>query len=379
MGLQITLFNIMNKLGRKKKRDMEVLEDAVMFRNFSRYEEAEEEEGKSEILRIWMSADPADDAPSSPIPSPLTPLPEPHLARNPPPHIPSRSRPVALSPPMSKLEFPKLSDNPSSVVINGWLGRCEDTYEAWQALNPEKSMTPRILITLAGLCMEETWSWSEFATKVKDCFVPSNWGMLALSVFYSIQQGTSSFPDFAKSLQNVRNALAGAGTGYTINDSILKNHLLFHSHPILCLRVSGQQNLPFDTMKVDVLIATMSLTWASLLAEGIIKPLRPPSAVPTASSTSLPIPTPLVSLSSATPASLTQSEKDALHTGLGRTPQQQLPGDPACGIPPRSVPASVAAVSSAGFSSMYGTAVTAVLPAYDPDEDSFSSFSTGDR
>jgi hypothetical protein len=175
---------------------------------------------------------------------------------------------------MSKLEFPKLTDNPSSVVINGWLGRCEDTYEAWQALNPEKSMTPRILITLAGLRMEEstaaTWwnenrddlkklaSWSEFATKVKDRFVPSNWRMLALSVFYSIQQGTSSFPNFAKSLQNARNALAGAGTGYTINDSILKNHLLFHSHPILRLRVSGQQNLPFDTMKVDVLIATMS-------------------------------------------------------------------------------------------------------------------------
>ncbi|KAJ7866036.1 hypothetical protein B0H14DRAFT_3133244 [Mycena olivaceomarginata] len=52
MGLQITLFNVMNKLGRKKKRDVEVLEDAVVFRNFSRHEEAEEE-GESEVLRIW--------------------------------------------------------------------------------------------------------------------------------------------------------------------------------------------------------------------------------------------------------------------------------------------------------------------------------------
>ncbi|KAJ7362256.1 hypothetical protein DFH08DRAFT_1024200 [Mycena albidolilacea] len=51
MGLQITLFNVMNKLGRKKKCDVEVLEDAVVFRNFSRHEEAEE--GESEVLRIW--------------------------------------------------------------------------------------------------------------------------------------------------------------------------------------------------------------------------------------------------------------------------------------------------------------------------------------
>jgi hypothetical protein len=57
---------------------------------------------------------------------------------------------------MSKLEFPKLSDDPSSVVINRWLSRCEDTYEAWQALSPEKSMALCILITLAGLCMEES-------------------------------------------------------------------------------------------------------------------------------------------------------------------------------------------------------------------------------
>jgi hypothetical protein len=52
MGLQITLFNVINKLGRKKKRDVEVLEDAVVFRNFSRHEKAEEE-GESEVLRIW--------------------------------------------------------------------------------------------------------------------------------------------------------------------------------------------------------------------------------------------------------------------------------------------------------------------------------------
>ncbi|KAJ7835024.1 hypothetical protein B0H14DRAFT_3461701 [Mycena olivaceomarginata] len=101
---------------------------------------------------------------SDPTPSPLTPLPKSPLARDPPPHILSRSRPVALSPSMSKLEFPKLSDNPSSVVINGWLGHCEDTYKAWQALNPEKSMMLHILITLAGLRMEEstaaTW-WNE--------------------------------------------------------------------------------------------------------------------------------------------------------------------------------------------------------------------------
>ncbi|KAJ6557611.1 hypothetical protein B0H19DRAFT_1261219 [Mycena capillaripes] len=246
---------------------------------------------------------------------------------------------------MSKLEFPELTESLTLPATHGWLGHCEDTYEAWQAMNPDRSIAPGTLITLAGLKMEEstaaTWwnenrmdlkalkSWELFAQKVKDRFVPSNWCMAALAAFHAIQQGSSMFPKFADSLQNAQNSLTGAGVGYTISDSILKNHLLFHSHPILRLRVSGLNDLPFATMKVDNLIATMSSTWDSLIAEGFTKlprtaapaPLVTPSA-PAVPSQSLPTPT------SASPAfvPLTHTEKEALWAAHGcyhcrKTPQ----------------------------------------------------------
>jgi hypothetical protein len=320
---------------------------------------------------------------------------------------------------MSKLEYPKLTEELTPASINGWLGCCEDTYEAWQALNPDKTMSTRTQITLAGLKMEQslaaTWwnenrtdlkglkTWESFVEKVKDRFVPSNWRLAALTAFYAIQQGTSSFPVFAESLQKARNALASGGAGYTINDSVLKNHLLFHSHPILRLRVSGQTDFPFATMKVDGLIASMSAAWDSLVAEGFIKvprtaTLLPPLVVPSGPalpSTFLPTP-PSSSKSSSPPFSpLTYAEKEVLRAARGcyhcrKTPQtpgwvqhrsDSCPGDAALGIPPHSAPAVVAAVGPAGFSSLYEEgykAVAAVMPAYDDDNNSSFSMGTDD-
>ncbi|KAJ7267859.1 hypothetical protein C8J57DRAFT_1325995 [Mycena rebaudengoi] len=315
---------------------------------------------------------------------------------------------------MSKLEFPKFSDAPTPTSVHAWIGRCEDTVEAWQALNPDRETTARTIITLAGLKLEEaevaTWwnenrselkkliSWDEFAQRLKDRFVPTNWHMDALASFYAIHQGFSPFPDFAKSLQRARNSLASAGAGYTINDSILKNHLLFHSHPILRLCVCGQQDFPFATMKVDALIANMSSTWASLLAEGIIKtrPTPTPLAIPSPPSPSTALPTPTTASSSPRHFSpLTHAEKETLRAAQGcyhcrKTPQSpgwvkhrsdNCPGDAALGIPPRSSPAVIAAVGPVGFSSAYeeGYApVAAVMPPYDPDEDSSFSSATDD-
>ncbi|KAF7337157.1 hypothetical protein MVEN_02153700 [Mycena venus] len=369
-----------------------------------------------------MSADPADTAMSSSPPSPLTPLTPQSVVRDLLPHLPSHPKPAApSSSAMSKLDFPKLNEELTSMAIHSWLGRCEDTYETWQALNPDKTMAPCMLITLVGLKMEEstvaTWwnenreklkkleAWVEFAQEVKDRFVPSNWRMVALATFYSVQQGQLTFPAFVKALQNTCNALVGAGQGWVISDAILKNHLLFHSHPILRLRVMGQQTLLFTTMKVDTLIATMSSTWDSLLAEGIIKapraapaptPLLIPS-LPMALSTSLPTPTSAVPLSSSSGlATLTHAKKEALHAANGcyhcrktlQTPgwikhhSNNCTGDPALGIPPRSVTAVVASVVPTGFTSAYDSdggygLVAVVMPAYNPDKDDFS-FGTDD-
>ncbi|KAJ7119394.1 hypothetical protein C8R46DRAFT_1238667 [Mycena filopes] len=314
---------------------------------------------------------------------------------------------------MSKLDFPKLTGELTPATIHGWLGRCEDTFEAWEALNPDKTMKPQVIITLAGLKMEEraaaTWwnenraelkklsSWAEFAGKVKARFVPSNWRMAALGAFHAIQQGQTPFPDFAKTLVEARNVLASGGVGYVITDSVLKNHLLFYSHPVLRLRVSGQHDLPFVTMTVDSLVATMSSTWESLIAERVVRipsaPTPTPLLIPAASlpsSSSLPTPTSATSSSSSRrPAPLSPAEKEALRAANGcfncrKSPEtpgwvkhrfDNCPGDPVLGIPPRSAPAVVAAVapadSASGYSdddSGYGP-VTAVMPVvYDPND-----------
>ncbi|KAJ7648145.1 hypothetical protein B0H17DRAFT_1148107 [Mycena rosella] len=227
--------------------------------------------------------------------------------------------------------------------------------------------------------------------------------MSALAAFYAIRQGSSDFPSFAKSLQNARNALASAGTGYTISDSILKNHLLFHAHPVLCLRISGQQSLPYATMKVDTLIASMSSAWESLLVEKVVKPPMTQAVLSPLTTSSLPpasasLPTPASATSVRSPSGfspLTYAEKEALRAANGcyhcrKTPQSvswvkhhsdSCPGDAALGIPPRSSPVVVAAVGPVGFSSVYEegyTAVAAVLSTYDDKDDGNFSSATDD-
>ncbi|KAJ7864570.1 hypothetical protein B0H14DRAFT_2574286 [Mycena olivaceomarginata] len=331
-------------------------------------------------------------ATSSPPPSPLTPLSESSVTRDPPPHLPPRPKAPAASSPlpktpatsvpqssssaMSKLEYPKLNMELSPAIIHGWLGRCEDTFESWQAMNPDKTITARTLITLTGLKMEEstaaTW-WNKNCEKLKKL---------------------GSWEEFAQEVKDqlrVMNALAGAGQNWTISDTVLKNHLLFFSHPVLRLRVSGQQTLPFTTMKVNTLIATMSLTWDSMLTEGVIKMARVPSAptplvipkVPAVSSSLL---TPPSLASSSVFVPLTHAEKEALRAAGGcyhcrKTPRSpgwvkhhsdSCPGDAVLGIPSRTSPAVIAAVGPVGFSSAYEEgyqAVAVVMPACNTEED----------
>ncbi|KAK6969561.1 reverse transcriptase domain-containing protein [Favolaschia claudopus] len=227
--------------------------------------------------------------------------------------------------------------------------------------------------------------------------------MLALAAFYSIQQGSSSFSEFSKALQEARSALASAGQGWVISDIVLKNHLLFSPIPSSAYALSDNRTLPFTTMKVDTLIATMSSTWDSLLAEGVIKapratpapaPLAIPSVRAVPSSSSLPTPTSASAPSTFVP--LTHAEKETLRAAGGcyhcrKTPaspgwvkhrSDNCPGDSALGIPPRSSPGVVAAVGPAGFSSTYEEGyrpVAVVMPAYDPEDDSYSySYSSED-
>ncbi|KAK0235543.1 hypothetical protein EDD85DRAFT_968606 [Armillaria nabsnona] len=209
----------------------------------------------------------------------------------------------------SKLDLPTLA-NITSIAVLTWLTRCADSFEAWSALNSDKKIKPETQILVAGLKLEHAeaaawWNenreslkklptWDEFVTKVKDRFVPSNWHLDALAAFFLVKHAPGAdFQSFISDLQTARNALTSAGTGYTITDSTIKNHLLFFAHPILslCVRSTTSFSSSYGTMKLDALINLMSTTWASLIAENVLRTSTahssaPSRATPTAQITS---------------------------------------------------------------------------------------------
>ena len=181
-------------------------------------------------------------------------------------------------------------------------------------------------------------SWQDFAVKVKERFVPVNWKMDALSVFYNVSQGPTTFMEFVTRLQDARNVLSSGGPGFAIGDPIFKNHLLFFCHPILSLRIRSIPNFNYNNTRVDSLISLMSSSWDSMVAERVIR--APPSTFPSNHSKSV--------VAQKTFVPLSDKERDALRLAGGcyrcrRTPaspgwvqhgSRNCPGDEAHGISP---------------------------------------------
>lgn len=253
---------------------------------------------------------------------------------------------------MKATAFPALTGKLTPATINSWISRCEDIVEAHQALNPTATIAPSTMILLAGLRMEEPeahgwWSenrdelkklgsWETFTTRVRDRFIPSNWRLDALAVFYTLKQGKDDFRAYAAALQDARNALISAGKSWAIHDTVFKNHLLFFAHPVLQLRVRANPALNYADIKVDGLIALMASTWDSLVAERVLghtvaAPSRSPAPLPS------------------TLPELTVDEKQRLRASKGcfncrlspgdakyaPHPDMNCPGDPSRNIPPR--------------------------------------------
>ncbi|TFY78131.1 hypothetical protein EWM64_g5877, partial [Hericium alpestre] len=167
-------------------------------------------------------------------------------------------------------------------------GAIRDTY---RLMNPDCKLAPGLQILCASLKMEEDdarlwWNencdtlkvlvtWADFATQVHERFVPTNWQLDVLARFFSTCQGKTDFHLFLMELQSARNALSSAGKGYTINDAMFKNHLLFQSSPILQLRVRAIPLLVYADIKLDALINLMQSTWDSLVIEGITSACAP--------------------------------------------------------------------------------------------------------
>ncbi|KAJ7215552.1 hypothetical protein GGX14DRAFT_391987 [Mycena pura] len=156
--------------------------------------------------------------------------------------------------------------------------------------------------------LKKSASWAEFAQEVKDRFVPSNWRMLALAAFYSIHQEPSSVLNFAKALQNARNALASAGQNWVVINALIKDHLLFFSHP----------NSPiYSNEKGVIKVPRVHPTPSPLVIP----------AIPAATSS-----TPPSSASSSAFVPLTHAEKEGLRAAGGcyhcrKTPQSPGPGE----------------------------------------------------
>ncbi|KAJ7878384.1 hypothetical protein B0H14DRAFT_3435653 [Mycena olivaceomarginata] len=250
--------------------------------------------------------------------------------------------------------------------------------------------------------LKELATWAAFAERVKARFTPANWKLEALTAFYAVCQNSSDFPAFVTQLENARNALTSAGKGYSIPDSIFKNHLLFHCHPLLRPRVSGKPGFTYENLQVDGLIGNMTTSWLSLVVEHVIRvptaAPAPTSSLPSVLSPSLPVATSAPAAPAPFVHSITQAEKDTLRAAGGcyhckKTPQspgwvkhrsENFPGDSALGIPPRAATSVVTAIGAPGLSSLYDerrvTAVADVMPApdfEDPNDSSDNNFSAG--
>jgi hypothetical protein len=271
----------------------------------------------------------------------------------------------------TKLELPTLSSSTPMTAVNimTWLTRCDDAFEAFTLLNPEKDLKAGARILLVGLKMEhpdaaQWWTenrdtlkaltkYEDFVGRVRERFVPVGWKLDALATFYAIRQNNRPFEAFVAALQSARGLLGTAGSPFTITDSVFKNHLLLFSNPTLCLRVRAIPDLGFETKKVDTLISIMSAQWNALINEGLVKP------VPGTSAGSLPSHS--TSSSSSSVSALTDTEKQALKAAGGcfhcrKTPahadwtphsSRDCPGDSKKGIPPRRITA--AAITAAAI------------------------------
>lgn len=304
-----------------------------------------------------------------------------------PPQVPSP--PPTRTQMSTKLEIPVLSGILDASNINSWLNLCQDLFEVHAAVNLS-TLKPSIQIVLTGIKMEavaaRSWwnenheelkvlaTWDEFVKKVKDHFVPANWKMDTLAHFYAILQGLSSFVDYAVKLQEACNTLSSGGTGFTISDSIFKNHLLFFSHLILALHMHLIPSFDYAKTHVDCLVALMSSTWDSLVAEHVI---HPPLLTATVN-----IPRPVKMF-----VPLTDCEHDALKQANGCylcqcTPASpgwvkhsawDCPGDEANGITPApTCPVAVVLGEDEGDSESDGDFITAIMPSCVLGNGSFS-------
>ncbi|KAJ7218571.1 hypothetical protein GGX14DRAFT_560915 [Mycena pura] len=236
---------------------------------------------------------------------------------------------------MSRLEVPKFKGPMSPSAIMQWLDRVSDSFDAFVVFNDDKKLTPELRILYAGLAMEEetamAWwgenradlrklsKWEEFTARVLSRFAPDGWKANMVRTYYLMHQQSRPYSVFAAELQSARSAVGTTGP-LGITDRIHTNHLLFHAHNTLQRRVLAIPGFDLETIDVDRLTSTMSATWDSLVAEGVVR-----TSIPTSATTSL---TPLLSTATSRLPPLDDAEKKRISDASGCWKCRKIPTSP---------------------------------------------------
>ncbi|KIM46896.1 hypothetical protein M413DRAFT_7592 [Hebeloma cylindrosporum] len=166
-------------------------------------------------------------------------------------------------------------------ALETWLGQCEDGFAIYAATKSATAVALDVatMIRLTGTQLQEpttqVWwfsgrteflklaTWAEFDKRIRERFMPKGYKLIALRTFFLGAQGRLQFNEYAAALADARNGISAT----VVTNTTYKCQLLFHSHPLLLLRIMAIPDFDLDRITVDDLTSLMSMQWDSLIAE----------------------------------------------------------------------------------------------------------------
>ncbi|THU88021.1 hypothetical protein K435DRAFT_803828 [Dendrothele bispora CBS 962.96] len=274
---------------------------------------------------------------------------------------------------MSKgLVLPTLSEPLTANSIQTWITNCDDRIELFGTWNPSVSLTDCTKIMCAAVAFDPAsvklgsfWgseresclgsTWDSFKGRIKSQFLGTDSKVDALQSFALQTQGRRPFAEFLASMQAACSTLNayGKSSPFYVSDFLMKSSLLFRCHPTLRLRVQAIPSFSLESTALDSFIATLSNSWAAIVAEPSFTGVSTLSA-PSASALSYPPVSPTVAS-----RPITATEREVIKSkggcyNCGRSPKdpdwkthggtpysRHCPGNPDRGIPSCGVVAAL--------------------------------------
>lgn len=260
-------------------------------------------------------------------------LPKPPLTLSTTIHLPLS----ATTPTMASKIIPAFTGPLTPPALETWLGQCEDGFAIYTATKSSTAAALEIAtkIRLTGTQLQEPtmqawWSagrteflklatWGDFEKRIRERFMPKGYKLIALRAFFLCSQGRLQFTDYATTLAEARNAISVT----VVSNTTYKHQLLFHSHPILLLRIMAIPDFDLDNISFDNLTSLMAMQWDSLLAENSTRR----TVISSNPSPSAPISSPISNRSASLPF-LDDAEKARLTAARGCWNCRKVPSDP---------------------------------------------------